>query len=58
MRKITTGIDKEILKWVSVSGTEVPRQDSLICVNAVAYSQARFAMLQAWHSSWKFDEWA
>lgn len=29
-----------------------------MCVNAVAYSQARFAMLQAWHTSRKSDEWA
>lgn len=57
-RKITTGIDKGILKWVSVLATEVPQRGSLICGNAVAFIQARFAMLQAWHSSWKFDEWA
>lgn len=57
-RKITTDIAKEILKWVRVLATEVPQQGSLICVGAVAYSQACFAMLQAWHSSWKLDEWA
>lgn len=46
-RKITTGIYKEVLKWIGVLHTEVPQQGSLMCVNAVAHSQARFAMLQA-----------
>lgn len=55
-RQITTGIYKEILKWVRILGTKVPYQRSVMCVNAVAYSQARFAMLQAWHTSWKSDE--
>lgn len=57
-RKTTTGISKEILKGVSASGTEVPQQESLIHVNAVVYSQAPLALLQARHTSWRFDEWA
>ena len=55
---ITTCIYKEILKWVSVSCIEVPQQGSLINVNAMAYIQVHFAMMQAWHTSCKFDEWA
>lgn len=53
---ITTCIYKEILKRVSISCTEVPQQGSLINVNAVAYIQVHFAMMQAWHTC-TFDEW-
>jgi len=55
---ITTGIYKEILKWVSISCIEVPQQGSLINVNSMAYIQVHFAMMQAWRTSCNFDEWA
>lgn len=54
---IITHTYKEILKWVGISCIEVPLQGSLINVNAMAYIQVLFAMVQTWHTSCKFDEW-
>lgn len=55
---IITCTYKEILKWVGISCIEVPLKGPLINVNAMAYIQVLFAMVQTWHTSCEFDEWA